>query len=135
MRTFIMHLQSATQYERIEDVVSFVGEDDSGCFGLLAGHARIMTALVFGLARFRTEKEGWEYLALPGGLIYFLQNRLYVNTRRYLRSTDYNGIVEDLRQQLRGEEEGLRDMKENLRHLEEEMFRRLWKMKREESAG
>jgi len=34
MKTFVMHLQSATQYERIENVASFVGEDGSGSFGI-----------------------------------------------------------------------------------------------------
>jgi F-type H+-transporting ATPase subunit epsilon len=43
MNTFVMHLQSATQYERINGVVSFVGEDESGSFGILAGHASMVT--------------------------------------------------------------------------------------------
>ena len=34
-------------------MASFIGEDDSGSFGILAGHARMMTMLGFGLARFR----------------------------------------------------------------------------------
>ena len=38
MNTFLVHLQSATQYERIENVVSFIAEDDSGSFGILPGH-------------------------------------------------------------------------------------------------
>ena len=82
MNTFILHLQSATQYERIENVASFVGEDDSGSFGVLAGHARMMTSLVFGLARFRTPGADWEFLALPGALLYFVDNQLHINTRR-----------------------------------------------------
>ena len=66
MNTFLLHLQSATQYERIENVLSFVGEDDSGSFGILPGHARMMTLLGFGLARFRVTDQDWEFLALPG---------------------------------------------------------------------
>lgn len=54
-----MHLQSATQYERVDDVTSFVGEDGSGSFGILAGHARAMTLLSFGLARFRIGNDLW----------------------------------------------------------------------------
>ena len=51
MNTFVLHLQSATQNERIEKVESFVGRDASGSFGILAGHAPFMTSLVFGMAR------------------------------------------------------------------------------------
>jgi len=43
--TFTLHLRDASQYERIEGVESFVGRDESGSFGILAGHARMMTAL------------------------------------------------------------------------------------------
>ena len=56
MNTFILHLQSGTQYERIDDAVSFIATNASGSFGIQAGHARIMTALTIGLARFRTSQ-------------------------------------------------------------------------------
>ena len=68
MNGFMLHLQSATQYERIDDATSFVGQDASGSFGLLAGHARFMTVLGFGLTRFRVAEQDWEFLALPGCL-------------------------------------------------------------------
>ena len=35
MNGFAVQLQSAVQCERLEDVVSFVGEDASGSFGLI----------------------------------------------------------------------------------------------------
>ena len=130
MTPFILHLQSATQYERIEGVVSFVGEDPSGCFGILGKHERMMTILSFGLARFRTSDEIWHYLALPGAVLYLVENQLYLSTRRYLHDTDYKRITSALREQLLVEEERLRGLKESLRRLEEEMYKRLWKMKR-----
>lgn len=33
MELFTIHLKSATQYEKIDKVISFVGEDASGQFG------------------------------------------------------------------------------------------------------
>jgi F-type H+-transporting ATPase subunit epsilon len=129
MNTFLLHLQSATQYERIENVVSFVGEDDSGSFGILSGHGRMMTLLGFGLARFRVIDQDWEFLALPGALAYFVDDQLYLNTRRYLRGKDYERLSVLLRKELLAEEEALREMKQSIRRLEEEMFKRLWKMK------
>lgn len=129
MNTFVMHLQSTTQYERIENVVSFVGEDESGSFGILSGHARMMTLLSFGLARFRVINQDWEFLALPGALAYFVNGQLFVSTRRYVRGKDYEGITASLRQELLAEEEALRETKLSVRRLEEEMFRRLWKVR------
>jgi len=130
VKTFTMHLQSATQYERIENVVSFVGEDDSGSFGILPGHCRMMTLLSFGLARFRVINQDWEFLALPGALAYFVGGQLHVSTRRYLRGKDCDGITAALRQELLSEEENLHEVKQSMRRLEEEMFKRLWKVKR-----
>lgn len=132
MKPFHLHLQSATRYEHFDDVVSFVGEDDSGSFGLLANHARFMTALVFGLARLRRAgSEDWLFLAVPGALLYFADNRLTIDTRHYLLDTDFGRISDRLTQELVEEETRLYDMKESLRHMEEAMIRRLWEMRRE----
>lgn len=130
MTQFVMHLQSATQYERIERVTMFVGEDASGSFGIMAGHRRVMTPLQFGLARFRTGNGEWQFLALPGGLLYFVDNELFLNTRRYLRDRDCTRITQALEQQLRSEEAALRELKESFHRLEEEMFKRLWSLGR-----
>ena len=64
--TFTLMLQDTTQSEQVDNVTSFVGEDDSGAFGILARHTRMMTILVAGLARFRGDDENWNYIATPG---------------------------------------------------------------------
>ena len=51
MSGFTLHLFAAERHERIEAVMSFVGEDASGSFGILPQHDRFMTALTFGVAR------------------------------------------------------------------------------------
>ncbi len=130
MNTFVMHLQSTTQYERIDRVESFMGEDDSGNFGVLSGHARMMTLLGFGLARFRVTHRPWEFVAIPGAVLYFVNDELFISTRHYLRGQDYDQITRGLRQELLAEEEALHEMKQSIRRLEEEMFRRLWKVGR-----
>lgn len=135
MTQFVVHLQSATQYERIERVTMFVGEDASGSFGILAGHHRVMTPLQFGLARFRQDDGDWQFLALPGGLLYFVGNELFLNTRHYLRDRDYAKITKALAEQLRREEASLRELKDSLHRLEEEMFKRLWKLSRGREAS
>ena len=130
MKTFALHVQSATQYECIEGVTSFVGEDESGSFGLLARHSRMMTALNYGLARYQIKDDIWHYLAFPGGILYFTNNSLHISTRRFLHDTDYQRISTGLLEQLLKEEEDLRTIKDSLSHLEQEMFRRLWQMGR-----
>ena len=131
MNTFVLHLQSGTQYERIEDAVSFVGVDGSGSFGILAGHARMMTCLLTGLARFQKADGAWRFLALPGAVIYFAENQLYLSTRRYLHDPDYKHISAALREELLADEEKLRGIKGSLHRLEDEMLKRMWTMQRD----
>jgi len=130
MKTFTLLLQDATQAEEIAGITSFVGEDASGNFGILAGHARMMTVLVIGLARFRIGEDAWKYLALPGAVLYFHNNALILSTRRYLLDDDYMRISQALQKQLLTEEDTLRSMKESLHHMEEEVLKRLWEMGR-----
>ena len=131
MNSFTLRLQDATRSEVIEGVTSFVGEDDSGSFGILAGHARTMTALTIGLARFRVDEEHWTYLAVPGGVLYFQNDVLTLSTRRYFIDDDYMRISETLQQQLLVEEQQLYAMKKSLHKMEHEVLKRLWEMGRE----
>lgn len=130
MKDFTLLLQDATHSEQIDAVTSFVGEDASGSFGILAGHARMMTPLVTGLARFRVGENAWQYLALPGGLLYFDDNLLTLSTRHYLVDDNYMRISAALQEQLLAEEEKLQTIKKSLHHMEEEVLRRMWQMGR-----
>ena len=131
MRPFTLLLQDATHTERIQGVTAFVGEDASGSFGILAGHARMMTALAFGLARFRIAEAPWRYLALPGGLLYFRDNQLCICTRHYLMDDDCERISGALQDQLIAEEQHLQAIKGSLRQMEQEILKRLWEIGRE----
>jgi F-type H+-transporting ATPase subunit epsilon len=125
-----MELASATRWTRIEDVSSFVGEDASGSFGILAGHAPLVACLSFGLARFRIGDGDWEYLALPGGVLHFRDGTLRILTRRYLRDSNYERISAGLRDQLAAEEVDLRTLRLSAQRLEEAMITRLWSLQR-----
>ena len=134
MRAFTLRLQDATRSEQISGVTSFVGEDDSGSFGILPGHARMMTSLIMGLARFRIGDDTWKYLAVPGAVLYFHDEELTLSTRRYLVDDDYMRISQALQQQLLAEEETLHTIKRSLRQMEEEALKRLWEMGRRRAA-
>ena len=130
MKEFTLLLESAGQSEQIDGVTSFVGEDDSGSFGILPGHVRMITVLSYGLARFRVALEPWIYIALPGGVLYFVRNELRISTRRYFKDSDYLRISGVLLDRLLGEEKEIRSTRDSLFRLEQEMFRRLRDMAR-----
>ncbi len=132
--SFTLRLQDATRAEEIAGVTSFVGEDGSGAFGILAGHSRMLTTLIIGLARFRVGANAWRYLAVPGAVLYFHDNVLTLSTRRYLLDDDYMRISQALTQQLLAEEEQLHAMKTSLHHMEEAMLKRLWEMGRRDAG-
>ena len=130
MNTFTLALKDARRSEEISNVTSFVGEDCSGSFGVLAGHTRMITSLVIGLARFRTGTDAWQYLALPGAVLYFHNDILTLSTRRYLLDDDYLRISQALQRELLAEEEELHSMKESLHQMEDEVLKRLWEIGR-----
>ena len=70
MGSFKLNLFDIRHQQRINGVTSFVGLDASGSFGILPHHARFMTTLVFGLARFSLGLDTWQYLAVPGAVLY-----------------------------------------------------------------
>ena len=132
MNAFTLRLQDATRVQEVPEVISFVGEDSSGSFGILAGHGRLATVLVTGLARFQTAGNDWQYLAMPGAVLYFKDNVLTLNTRHFLLDTDYMRISQALQNQLLAEEEKLHATRESMRKMEEEVLKRLWDLGREE---
>jgi F-type H+-transporting ATPase subunit epsilon len=128
MSPFVLHLQDIAQYRRVENVVSFIGADETGGFGVLARHGRMMTALAWGLARYRTADGVWHYLALPGGLLYAVGGELYLAARRFFLDDNLDHILGQFESQLRAEEAELRALKQHIRQLEQEMLKRLWRM-------
>jgi F-type H+-transporting ATPase subunit epsilon len=116
----------------IEGVRSFVGEDASGSFGILPGHARFMTCVSFGLSRFRDGQDTWHYLAMPGAVLYFAEKVLNLCTRRYYLETDYTRIVELMETRLLAEEQAMSVVKRSLAQLEQEMLKRVWRLGRDE---
>jgi len=134
MKTFTLTLLDSTHSEVIDNVTSFVGEDASGWFGILAGHARFVTALLVGLAKFEIGKDKWRYLALPGAVLNFDNNMLTISTRRYLLDDDYNRITQAIREQLLVEENKLLAIKESLGRMEQELLRYLWEIGRRTGA-
>ena len=125
MSQFTLNLFDAIHEQRIIGVTSFIGEDASGCFGIQPHHARFMTTLVFGLARFSLGKNNWQYLALPGGVAYFNNNELTISTRHFFIDSNIEKISALLDQKLTTEEENLSITLESLHRMEQAILKRL----------
>ncbi|MGR8980527.1 MAG: F0F1 ATP synthase subunit epsilon [Gammaproteobacteria bacterium] len=130
MNQFILNLYDNSHELTIDSVTSFIGEDLSGSFGIWPNHARFMTVLVFGLARFRQGTDGWRYLALPGGVLYFHENELTVSTRHFLIDPNLERISGLLEEQLIAEEENLRATRESLQRMEQAVLMRMLALQR-----
>jgi F-type H+-transporting ATPase subunit epsilon len=131
MNTFRVQLLATDRGQSIDGVASFVGEDASGSFGLMAHHVRFMTALTFGLARLRPADGGWQYLGLPGGLLYFVDHELLISTRRYVLGSDAAAIAGTLAQEILTEEQALAQTRRKLRRLEAQMLERMAQLEHE----
>ena len=130
MTGFSLQIQDTAHAQHFDGVTSFVGEDDTGSFGILANHARTMTYLVMGLSRFRVDENNWQYIATPGALLYFYNNKLTLSTRHFFIDEDYMRISTALQTQLLEEEAQLKMQKHSLRRMEEEVLKRMWELDR-----
>lgn len=125
MKTYLLEIQSPEKVERIENVVSFAARDSSGSFGILANAERRMTVLAFGLASFRLDHGGEEYLAVPGGLLYFSRNQLRITTHSFVRSADLARVANALKEEIHASEDVLAETRKSIRRLDEEILKRL----------
>ena len=131
MYSYTLYLHDSRNSLCVTEVASFIGEDESGRFGILPGHVRMMTVLLFGLARFRrVGEESWQYLAMPGGVLYFADNTLHLACRHYLLDKDYQRISRRLVEELLAEEELLDEVRLSVKRMEEALFKRLYEMGR-----
>ena len=129
MSHFTLQIASNTRQQQFDAVVSFVGSDASGQFGLMAGHVPMATVLEFGLARFRGDaREEWRYLALPGGTLRFANNVLEIATRSYVIGEQLATVRAALDAQLAREAGQRTDLRYNLDQLEKALIDRLWQM-------
>ncbi|WP_163339466.1 F0F1 ATP synthase subunit epsilon [Desulfopila sp. IMCC35008] len=131
MNSFTLQVFDSQKDIQIQGVTSFVGEDESGSFGILPGHARFMTVLVLGLASFRCGKKLRQYLAMPGAVLYFSDNILNLVCRHCMIDENYDHISRLLSEELLAEEEQLREVRQSLKRMEEALLKRMWKIRRQ----
>jgi len=85
-----LHLTLTTPLAIVLDdpnVTSFRGEDASGAFGLLPGHADFLTVMPAGVIRWRGATGPWHFCALRGGVLSLSGgSRLQIACREAIRS-------------------------------------------------
>lgn len=125
MNTFELRLLSRERDVQMPGLVSFVGEDASGSFGLLAGHEAQVTVLSHGLARVRRADGARCFIGLPGGVLSFADDCLVISTRRFVFGEDARAVGEALAQEVLAQERAMAETRSQLRHLETTLLRRL----------
>ena len=127
MKTFLLTIYDTAHTQTIGELVSFVGEDLSGSFGILAGRERFITCLSFGMTRLRTLSGKTLYLALPGGVLRFLNDNLTISTRHFVISDNFEHVQKTLQQDILEEEIQLQTLKKSFHTMENELMKRLLK--------
>ncbi len=125
MRTFNLQLLDSHGDAEFAAVTQFIGADGGGSFGILAGHRRMVVVLRYGLARFSDVSGRWYYLALPGGVLRFADNRLCIACVRYFLGDDRQLICEQLAQELASADSELHAARATLSEIERSLVRRL----------
>lgn len=125
VNAFALVLLHSHGTDRFDDVRQFIGADASGSFGLLAGHARMVAVLRYGLARFEDISGKWRYVAMPGGVLRFADNRLTVATVRYFLGDDRGAMCDQLAAEIARTDSDVHSARAALSEIEHSLVRRL----------
>lgn len=125
MNGFTLTLLDSRGAEVFEHVRQFIGADTQGSFGILAGHVHTVTLLRYGLARFSDLNGVWHYLALPGGVLRFIDNTLTVTTVRYFLGDERELICDQLAEEMARSDSEVHSARATLSEIERSLLRRL----------
>lgn len=125
MNGFELTLLDGQGGQSFTGVKHLIAADDNGSFGILAGHQHTLAVLRYGLARFCDQHEVWHYLALPGGVLRFADNRLTITTVRYFLGDDRNLLCDQLASELARNDSEIHTARATLSEIERSLVRRL----------
>lgn len=125
MKTFGLTLIDTAELTCFERVVQFIGADDGGSFGILAGHAHTVALLRYGLARFVDDSGVWRYLAMPGGVLRFADNQLTITTVRYFLGDNPHAICAELEATMQQTDSEVHRSRAALSEIERSLVKRL----------
>jgi F-type H+-transporting ATPase subunit epsilon len=125
MNTFSLAVIDTGEMTRFDGIRQFIGADDGGSFGFLAGHAHTVALLRYGLSRFIDDGGVWRYLAMPGGVLRFADNRLTIVTIRYFLGDDPDAIGAELEAAMRQTDSEVHRSRAALAEIEHSLVKRL----------
>jgi len=135
MSGFELTLLDSRGVEHFEQVGQFVGADADGSFGILPGHVRMIALLRYGLARFHDQAGVWRYLALPGGVLRFSENRMTLTAVRYFLGDDPDAICELLAAEMARIDSEVHRARATLTEIERSLLRRLAELSNRVAGG
>lgn len=135
MNTFVLNLRDSQGSDHFGHVTQFIGADDSGSFGVLAGHAKMVAVLRYGLARFADTAGRWRYLSLPGGVLSFSGNELTVVTVRYFLGEERGIITRQLAAEMSRADSDIHRSRATLAEIEHALVRRLGELSGRGQSG
>jgi F-type H+-transporting ATPase subunit epsilon len=119
-----------------DDVVSLRAEDASGSFGILPGHADLLTVLDIGVASWRHADGRERHGAVRGGVLRVLGGRtIEIATREAIVSDDLEQLESQVLAQFRAREEMERSAHTREQQLELQALREIMRYLQPEHAG
>jgi F-type H+-transporting ATPase subunit epsilon len=126
MKSFELQLLSNHGTQRFATVTRFIGADENGSFGILAGHGPIVVLLRYGLARFAlTDSNDWQFLAIPGGVLQFSDGQLTITALRYFVGMQREEIYACLEAEINRDNSELRAAHTTLTEIERSLLHKL----------
>lgn len=125
MRTFALHLLDSRGSDHFDHVTQLVAADDSGSFGILAGHARMVAVLRYGLVRFVDAAGKWHYLSLPGGVLSGDGTQVTIMTAHYFLGDERGLICRQLAEEMASTDSDVHTSRATLAEIEHSLVRRL----------
>ncbi|MGJ0486659.1 MAG: F0F1 ATP synthase subunit epsilon [Methylomicrobium sp.] len=135
MKTFSLTLIDTIGMTHFDTVTQFIGADAEGSFGLLPDHIHTVALLRYGLARFADNTGVWRFLAMPGGVLRFVNNQLTITTVRYFLGDSEDAICESLEAALQQTDSEVYKAKAALSKIEHSLIKRLVELSSQKGRG
>ncbi len=120
----------------VEEVVSVRAEDETGSFGVLGGHADLLTALSDSVVAFRGAVGPWRYCAVRGGVLSVSGGeRVSIATREAILGQDLAQLERDVLARFRRADEDEAAARVGSEQLHLAAIRRIFGYLRPERGG
>lgn len=135
MRTFTLTMLDGHRVIDIDDTTSLIAADASGAFGMLAGHADLLTVLEPGLFRYRTRQApDWNFGASLGGMLRcetrHARTTVHIVSGRFLFGPQPASLQSELEALLARETLSRISTRESGLHLELVLYKRMQELTR-----